>query len=285
MKQLLTPKLDLVFKLLFTRDTEILLDLVNTVLEFPEHLHIQSLKVKNPFILPEEITEKVIILDIQAIDEKGSQYDVEMQVRNYAFYPERTLYYLSSMYASQLDSGEQYASLKPVIGIHFLDYEQFPEYQDFHFCFELCDVRYPELRFTEDLSLYIFELPKFEKKQCTEQWGEKLFEWLHFFNHANEEVDKAMRTQYKNPAIHKAFNILETISADEEARLRAELREKALKDRASELAAAREEGELIGSIRTLQRVLKRSMSSKEELAQKSLKELKTVLHQLEAELN
>lgn len=94
-----------------------------------------------------------------------------------------------------------------------------------------------------------------------------------------------MRTQYKNPAIHKAFNILETISADEEARLRAELREKALKDRASELAAAREEGELIGSIRTLQRVLKRSMSSKEELAQKSLKELKTVLHQLEAELN
>lgn len=107
----------------------------------------------------------------------------------------------------------------------------------------------------------------------------------NFLNYADEEEDEAMRAQYKNPAIHQAFDVLEQLSADEETRLRAEAREKALKNAASELASAREEGKLIGAILMLQRVLKHSMSPEEELAQKSVKELKKMLQQLEAELN
>lgn len=85
-----------------------------------------------------------------------------------------------------------------MIGVHFLDYEQFSEYPDFRFCFELRDVRYLDLRLTTHLTAYMFELPKFEKLSKPEQWGEKLFEWLHFFNHAQEEGEHAMRTQYTN---------------------------------------------------------------------------------------
>ena len=55
-----------------------------------------------------------------------------------------------------------------------------------------------------------------------------------------------MRTHYKNPAIHKAFDRLEEMSADEQTRLRAEIREKALKNEVSMLAAAHREGEKIG---------------------------------------
>ncbi|MCP4401558.1 MAG: Rpn family recombination-promoting nuclease/putative transposase [bacterium] len=94
MLPLLTPKLDLVFKLLFVQDTEILLDLVNRTLASPEPLHIQHLEVKNPTILPEELTEKYIILDILAQDEAHRQYDIEMQVQRYSVYPQRALYYL-----------------------------------------------------------------------------------------------------------------------------------------------------------------------------------------------
>ena len=122
MLPLLTPKLDFVFKLLFTKDREILLDLVNTVLAYPEHLHIKELEVKNPIVLPEELSEKFIILDILAVDEARQQYDIEMQVRRYSAYPERALYYLCRLYGTQLDSGESYLRLTPVIGIHFLDY-------------------------------------------------------------------------------------------------------------------------------------------------------------------
>jgi predicted transposase/invertase (TIGR01784 family) len=248
MKRLLTPKLDLVFKLLFTKAPELLLNLVNAVLEYPHHVHIQEIHVTNPIILPEELTEKLIILDLQAIDERGHYYDIEMQVRKYASYPERTLYYLSRLYAGQLESGEQYEQLRPVIGVHFVDYTQFPNYPPWHFCFELCDVRYPELCLTQDLSLHVFELPKLAQQVQAERWGNPMFEWLHFFNHAHEEGEKTMQTQYKNPVIHKAFQVLETLSADEETRLRAEIREKALKNARSELWAARAEGRAEGII-------------------------------------
>ena len=67
------------------------------------------------------------------------------------------------------------------------------------------------------------------------------FEWLYFLNYAHEE-DETMRTQYTNPMIHKAFEVLETLSADELTRQRAEMREKALKNEVSMLEAARNEG-------------------------------------------
>ncbi len=76
-----------------------------------------------------------------------------------------------------------------------------------------------------------------------------MLEWLHFFCHAHKEVNKNMRTQYKNPAIHDAFSILEEMSADEKTRYLAEIREKSLKNKNSELGAARREGERIGERR------------------------------------
>ncbi|MCP4646967.1 MAG: hypothetical protein GY852_04420 [bacterium] len=45
-----------------------------------------------------------------------------------------------------------------------------------------------------------------------------------------------------------------------------------------------EEGELIGEIRMAQRILKRTVSSKDELAQKNTEELKQMFQQIEAEL-
>ncbi|MCP4346818.1 MAG: Rpn family recombination-promoting nuclease/putative transposase [Desulfobacterales bacterium] len=100
---------------------------------------------------------------------------------------------------------------------------------------------------TDDIALYIFELRKFEKKRKAGLIsGDDLGDWLNFFNHAPDEGEKAMRTHYKNPAIHKAFNILETLSADDKVRRLAEMREKALKNEISELAAAKREGKKEG---------------------------------------
>ncbi|QTA86931.1 Rpn family recombination-promoting nuclease/putative transposase [Desulfonema magnum] len=242
MKFLLTPRLDFVFKKLFTQDTEILTDLVNCVLDLPGDRQILSVEVRNPAILPEELTKKFIILDIRATDDQNRHYDIEMQVRRYASYSKRILYYLSRMYSEQLESGEDYETLRPVIGIHFLDYTEFPEYEKtFHFRFELRDRNHPALRLTEDMCLHLFELPKL--RRMTETCGNKnLLEWLHFFNHAHEEGDKKMREHYTNPKVWKAFDVLEKLSADDITRQHAEMREKALKDEVSMLAAAERKG-------------------------------------------
>jgi len=270
---LLTPKSDLVFKLLFTADKDILVNLINSVLNLPEERLITSAEIKNPGILPDEITKKFIILDIRAADNMGSCYNIEMQVQKYESYPKRTLFYISRMYADQLKSGDDYGSLVPVIGIHFLDYTLFPGNPDFHFHFYMRDIRYPYLVLADDLSVHIFELSKADKSGISEI--SSMTEWLRFFNHAHEEVNPSMRKDYKNPAVHKAFDLLEKLSADEITRRRAEMREKALTNEVSMLAAARREGEKTGiekgeklaALRTAKNLLTANILTVEQIAE------------------
>ncbi len=68
---LLTPKLDFIFKKLLAGDTRVLKDLLNAVLGLPKGRRIRSVRVKNPIVLPEEITQKYIVPDILAVDESG----------------------------------------------------------------------------------------------------------------------------------------------------------------------------------------------------------------------
>lgn len=265
---LLNPKLDIVFKKLFTSDTSLLTDLINAVLKLPKEQRIRSVEVKNPTVLPEEITQKYIVLDILAADKSGFQYEIEMQVRRNTSYSKRSLYYVSRLYAGQLDSGEKYEDLRPVIGIHFLDYEEFPDYSDFHFCFEMRDKRHHGLLLTDDMQIHIFELPKFEKFG-DKDLENKINEWLRFLNYAHKE-DKNMRASYRNPAIHKAFDMLEIISADEKTRRLAEMREKALKNERSELSAAKKEGIEEGMQKGIERGIEKGKMEEKQNAAKTL---------------
>jgi len=89
MSILLTPKLDLVFKKLFAEHTGILINLLNAVLGLPKNQRIRSVRVRNPIILPEEITQKFIVLDVLATDRSGRSFEIEMQVRRYESYSKR----------------------------------------------------------------------------------------------------------------------------------------------------------------------------------------------------
>jgi predicted transposase/invertase (TIGR01784 family) len=141
-----------------------------------------------------------------------------------------------------MDAGDKYSSLKPAIGIHFLDYKMYPKQTEYQFCFEFKDCRHPKLELTQDLALHLFELPKIKRIYVNRKGqADDMIQWLHFFNNAHKE-DETMREHYTNPAIHKAFTFLEELSADEIERQRAEIREKALKDEATFLDDAKKEG-------------------------------------------
>ena len=118
-------------------------------------------------------------------------------------------------------------------------------------------------------------------------------EWLHFLNHAHEELDdNVVRNQYTNPAIHKAFTALERLSQDEQTQRLAEMREKALKDQISALTEAKEEGrkegmtpgELIGGIRLAQFQLELPLDTTDELAKRTIEDLRNVYHELQQRL-
>lgn len=193
-----------------------------------------SLTIRNPQILPEIIHEKFIILDVHAEDELGRGYDVEMQSQSFSGYPNRSLYYLTKLYSQQLDSGAKYTQLKAVFGVHFLGYRLFPDYDSGQHCFEWRERHHPKLRLTDQMALFIFELPKFNLEASA-----PLNQWLHFFNY---DHSRGKTMHYTHAPVQKAYALLQQISADETARQLADMRERALINELSMLEEAEEKG-------------------------------------------
>lgn len=120
---LLDPKNDFVFKQQFSAAPDLLTDLIN-VIRHPEP-PITVVAILNPRIDPTELAGKYIILDLLARDADGHLYNVEMQVRRQPDWQARSIYYL----ANQLRNGDPYRTLKPVIGIHLLDFRSAPRHR------------------------------------------------------------------------------------------------------------------------------------------------------------
>jgi predicted transposase/invertase (TIGR01784 family) len=117
---LLDPKNDFVFKKLFAEAPTLLADLINAVRS--DEPPVEVVEVTNPRIDPSDLTGKYIVLDILVRDQHGHYYNIEMQVRRYAPWSARSTYYLARVLSNQILSGQDYQALKPVIGIHLLDF-------------------------------------------------------------------------------------------------------------------------------------------------------------------
>ena len=63
------------------------------------------------------------ILDIKAVDENGTWYDIEMQIAEQGFYDKRALYYWAKVYSDQIESGDDFDNLRKTIGINILDFD------------------------------------------------------------------------------------------------------------------------------------------------------------------
>ena len=235
MAALLDPKNDFVFKRLFAGAPHLLADLINAVRsgEAP----VEVVEVLNPRIEPAELTGKFIVLDVLARDDTGRLFNIEMQVRRHADWPLRSAYYLARTLANQLKSGEDYGELKPVIGIHLMDFDLFEQDQA-HWCFELRDRHHQAVVLTSSLQLHLIELPKADRLRSAAQPA-ILADWIAYFEHWQE--DRIMNAITHEP-IRQAMQQLQDLSADEEAQRLAFVRERALRDEKSELKAARREG-------------------------------------------
>jgi predicted transposase/invertase (TIGR01784 family) len=231
---LLDPKNDFVFKKLFVESLPLLSDLINAI-RHPEP-PIEVVEILNPRIEPDELLGKYIILDILARDAQGHFYNMEMQVRRRLDWSARSAYYLAKVLTDQLQSGDAYSELKPVIGIHLLDFELFAEPKQALWCFELRDRIRPDICLGRELQLNIIELPKADRLGMA---AGDLAAWVAYFKHWREE---ATMNQITYPPVQQALAHLKALSADEEARRLAFVRERALHDEISELQGARREG-------------------------------------------
>ncbi|MBW7900929.1 MAG: Rpn family recombination-promoting nuclease/putative transposase [Rhodocyclaceae bacterium] len=243
---LLDPRNDFVFKRIFAGNPALLADLINAV-RAPEP-PVEVVEILNPTIEPGELGGKFIVLDILARDAGGSLYNIEMQIRRHAGWSARSIYYLARRLDGQLVSGDDYTKIKPVIGIHLLDFSLFDDLSQARWCFELRDRRQPGIVLDKALQLNVLELPKADRLLARD--GGALADWVTWFEHWQE--DERMSRITHEPIV-QAQDKLSALSASEEERHRAFVRERALFDEATELKVARKEGQAAVLLRQLER--------------------------------
>jgi len=218
---LLDPKLDLVFKRLFAESPDLLMDLINSVrISEPP---IVALEILNPQVTPEDITKKLVILDILARDATGRMLNVEMQTRQHAGLPSRMVFYLARLLGRQLEAGEDYHQVQPVIGITLMDFDLFPDVERAVWDFELRDRQFPDIVLDRSLQLHLVEMPKADRHPA--QTHPALVNWVTWFKHWQED---SIMHQIHHPAIQKAHQHLHALSGDEQAWIAALQRERTL---------------------------------------------------------
>lgn len=233
-RNVISAKLDIIFKKIFTENEDMLHSFVASMLEIPQE-RIKEIKITNPELPPETLTGKFSRLDLSLkVDDK--LVNVEIQVKNDADYRDRTLFYWAKLYSSELKSGEDYSELKQTITINIINFNMFNT-DDYHTEVAAMIKGTSEV-FSDKFSIHFFELKKVGRKPNPNNSREL---WLQFIN-ADSEEEFEMISQTNVPIMKKAVNVIYDMSEDTKIREIARLREKALHDEASALKNAKAEG-------------------------------------------
>lgn len=221
-------------------------------------LRVPPEKIKWTELLPTHLrrdhaNDKLRILDVRVHLQDRSQINMEMQVKEFEYWDERVLFYLSKMYFGQLKSGETYKNLKRCIQVSILDFIHFPGdnrcYRTIHFR----DDETGEL-YSNKLELQVLELKKLPPEVKTEK---DIVRWMRFLNGKNRKEFENMAKTSEDMGI--AYETLLKLSADDKKRIEYEAREKALKDYNSQISSAERRGEKRGEKRGEQRGQKKGI--------------------------
>jgi predicted transposase/invertase (TIGR01784 family) len=124
------PKTDFAFKKIFgsEQSKDSLISLLNAIL-YDEQDTIQELVILDPYQAPRIKGIKESYLDVKVTLNDGQTVIIEMQVLNVLGFEKRVLYNAAKAFSIQLNVGEDYTLLNPVIALTITDFEIFPETQ------------------------------------------------------------------------------------------------------------------------------------------------------------
>jgi predicted transposase/invertase (TIGR01784 family) len=201
------PKNDVAFRKIFGNEAKkiILISFLNSVLNLEGERKIIDLEFRNTFQLPRITGLKSSVIDVKVKDQSGTTYIVEMQLSEVSSFDKRVQYYVSKEYASQIEKGDEYSKLTPVVFIGILEFEYFDgnNYLTRH----LIVNRETQKNELKDINFNFIELPKFNKdfKEC-ETLTDK---WIYFIKNAeNLEVippdvtDEGLKEAYSESDKH-----------------------------------------------------------------------------------
>ncbi len=240
-RPLVKPYSDIFIKYLFgsERNKHLLLSFLNSVLQAKGFDKIVEVVLKNPFNIKEFSADKESIIDIKATDENYRIYDIEMQATSDPNFINRSLYYWARLYGSQLEEGEKYKALKPVICINIVTFEIFDNQDKIHSCFVPKKINSNEI-LTDQMAIDCLELSKIKVESLND--GCKLNKWLYFIKNEGGDDPMLKTLLEKDLDIQQADEQYKRFNDNKKLRDVALAREMYRRDKISAIDAAEEKG-------------------------------------------
>ena len=235
-KTYLSPKNDLVFKLIFgnRENADILRGFLQNILDLPESEY-DYIEFTNTHLQPDTPEEKLGILDVKLYTKNKNVIDIEIQVWPVPGLQKRILFYTSRMITEQVKRGDPYDKIQKAISIVITDYHMVKDSDNYYNKYTLYDKK-NKSQFTDILEIVTLELQKHPTN--SDQSG--LWDWLQFIKGKTEEEWKMPAE--RNPQIKQAVAFVRKLSEDEIVKQQAEAREKAEWDHAWRMESATKMG-------------------------------------------
>ncbi len=240
MMRFINPKTDYAFKKIFgsEQSKNILISFLNALI-YEGNSTIEDLEIINPNLPPRVEGLKDTYLDVKAKLNDGTIIIIEMQVLNVQSFGERVLFNAAKTYAFQLQRGEGYRMLKPVIALTLTDFEMFPQRDHFTSRFVYREVSDGSFYRENDIELLFVELPKFTKEQA--QLETITDKWIYFIKYARS-LTGIPENMDDTPELHQAFEIANQANLSPDELDDFERREMFIYDQQGAVNLGREEG-------------------------------------------
>ena len=234
-KGLLDHKVDFVFKNIFgsPNHPEIFISFLNATIKPKKK--IVSVDIKKTDIEKQYIEDKYSRLDVKATTSNDEIINIEIQLKNENNMVKRSLYYLSKMYEEQLNEKEDYSKLARTVCINILNFK-YLKTDKFHTIYRFKEIESNE-ELTDIMEVHFIEIPKL-KDSSDEK--DMLVAWTEFLKDPESERVRGLELSIEE--IRQAKDELIRMSNDKKQRELYDMRANSLRDKISELNAAKREG-------------------------------------------
>ena len=213
---------DLLFHMVFTRNKEALKGLLSVMLNIREE-RIEQVEVLNPMQYSEVIDTKLTVLDLKVHLNDSTYILVEMQVRKFEEWVNRTVVYTCRQVADQAHDEFDYSKLEPVVQISIMDYSLFSDHKRFFKNYRLADDE--GYVYTDKIQIWVMDLTQIDNA-TEEQKAQGLVEWAKAFRADSwDEVN-----QIQNPAVKEAAKTMRLILTNPTEREMIRMRQAAQND-------------------------------------------------------
>ena len=248
------------------------LNFINAILNREGSNAFTSITFSDKEIVPPRIDRKLSFLDVLVKMDDGTRVHVEVQVLMDEYMVNRSLYYWGRIYSRELDKGDLYADLRPVIKINLLDFNQFPQYDTYVNTYHIMNddthdilTNHLEMHFIELKKIHISDIKKLKRSE----------RWIAYFS-PNFTDQERRALAMSDTAIREAMDYEKQFATNNELKSAYWEHERTMRDIASALysreKAGQERGERIGQERGEKIGDKTGRQALSELLQKLLQE-------------